>query len=221
MKKKNNWTIFISLASFVISVLCAAFVILKNLKMGVCIDEGATFIGICTSLISACATFMVGLQIYNHLEFSKVKDKTKELEERISEMTQLKEEITKDKKHLEEVVDIFARGISNTFNHLAKQTMENNPNTSAISDSLFAINAFMYMKDIHSPRVSRVLKRRLEFILELANTFQNDTIDDEKFAHNFKLFKNIVIPNSYEDYFELVQLHSTTVMKLEKIIIEK
>lgn len=78
VKMKNNW---VSLLALLISFIA---LIITFLRIDVTISND-TFIGIISSLIGACATIIVGVQIYNSVETKNVKENLRKMEEKMKE----------------------------------------------------------------------------------------------------------------------------------------
>lgn len=209
MDKKKSWAIIISVISLATAVTTATFLICKNFQFGVGIDEGATFVGICTSLIGVFATVILGLQIWNHLEFSKVKDDVKYIEILKGQIEEAKYDIN--------VTQILINGItSDVFGKLANDEKDFNFKLCYSMQALI----FLYIQEDENKINYDVKIKSIEDILKNIDII---LINVKKAVFSrliFEQFKNKAqsYPSDMPNYAEIMKKHYDIVLRLEKLL---
>ncbi len=205
-KEKKNFTQLISVwCAAVCSICCVGLVIGQNFCSGgiLTID---VFFGTGIALIGICATFIAGLQIWNHIEFREIRDRIKYLDKIETDIIQDKEDIVKNERK-------NAKHIGNIFLSLARMTDEND---SEILYRAFSITCDVwYLGDNEHNKISSELM--LERYIRLNKVFK----DKCKLSYLRILkthFEELDIPREYPDYQQILKLHFKIVEKIDEII---
>ncbi len=101
-KTKSKWVI-INVTCVATALVCIGLTFWGNFKNGGVVTIDA-YLGVIGTLIGICATIMVGLQIWNHLEFREVRDRIKRLDETDEEINDHKAELVLIKKEMKQSI---------------------------------------------------------------------------------------------------------------------
>lgn len=100
---KSSRGIIINIISIATALVCVSLTFWGNLKNNGVLTTDA-YIGVIATLIGICATIMVGLQIWNHIEFRDTKEKIKDIDSTRSAINDQKDEILKMKIELKQSI---------------------------------------------------------------------------------------------------------------------
>lgn len=201
MEKKCIWSVIISCISTAISLACIGIVTCDNFKTGgvVTID---TFIGVIAALIGVCATIMVGLQIWNHIEFRDVKDK-------VNEINAAKEEISITLKEQQDINDKYTEQLGMAFMLIANGSKDIILRSNLLLEGIILTNQSYYKNYPNGERGGSMLG--------LLQTLKNEIKAHGNYClemSHLSRFKNMEFPKEHPDYCNMV----ATQMEIIKII---
>ena len=209
MEKKNSWAVIISSLSFVVALACVGFVYCKSKEMGGVVDLG-TFVGICVGLIGVCATIIVGLQIWNHLEFR----------DRLTRLSQLEDEIKAYKDEMKAYKNTLHKTISNVYDGLVLiPNIADGPATlnelNRLEHCLSGIDA----KKIKIPQRTTVLASLISISDLLMKHIKTE--DDNSICLIKEYFKDLNIPAVFKEYDNVTQYYYKIMLNANNALKDK
>ncbi len=217
MEKKNNLAVIISCLSFAVALFCAVFIWCKSREVGHVVDLG-TFIGVCVGLIGIFAAAILGLQIWNHVEFNAAKQKIDVLENKIKEVEKIKKRMEQERFCQLVNHNKIRTSISNLYVALMRRE--------DISVELKAFYAILELC-LHSITREDLLKQDPESLknsshillnhLECLQKDLNEIEYSELISEHITDFKDMPIHREYVDYTNIIHLHSSIVLKFNEL----
>ena len=189
-------------------VVCVCVVVFNNFKSGgvITID---TFIGTIATLIGVCVTIMLGVQIFNYLEFQDVKEK-------IQQFKKLEASISINNDKYIKMHISSATHIGNAFQVFSRQ--ENNNKNNRIFFNIASIVSIVPIFNLTNDEnkkigIQNILLKRLEGMKE---SVKGMTLDEAKNLKKVIVsFKAIDIPKNLPKYNEIINIYSEIVLKFE------
>lgn len=195
MNRECKLTVALVVAIFV-AAFCAFIIVFNNIKLGVIPDLG-TFVGVCVGLIGICATIMVGLQIWNHIEFREVRSKVEQIDAIRDELLSSKQNYNASNIFLSDVIYSCALSESNLEVKIMFMSM--------------SIRICFMISDYNMSKQSDILTARLT---SLKNTLEQCNKISGKLL-NFDKFNNLEVPRNLPNYFEIMKLYTDVIMLLQ------
>ncbi len=208
MKKKTNfWQPAICVVCMIIALFCVGLMWYWNNKGGGVVTVDA-FIGVAAAFIGVCATVMVGLQIWNHIEFNKVRDRIKNLDE-------IEKAINDDKKNIVEMRREISIQIGNTYAMLSNQASNIDHR---LMNTTNAITCTIWHDNKTYPQMSEVLLGRYNHLCENFDYSKDYEVDINTIKACYSDLNKFTVPQEFKDYTEISKLHFDILSRMKAII---
>lgn len=198
--RKINFTLALSVITFVIVVAIACLWIFKSKEVAVVTLD--TFVGIIVALLAVIVTVAIGWQIYNSMELksniNKVQSNINYLNKEIEKIESIREELELQKEHIN---DVYHQ--SHHFSHIA------------IADNYYKekkyIVAYLFYHSALYATVQTVKQHNKHIVINslqkcVAQMSNNEKIEQKRFD---KLFKHHLVITESKPYDEIRDLYES------------